>query len=98
MGPHGATGGYLLGERALPVSRRCQVGAGSENAVRRVLRELAGERGTFASAPRRLGGPGGDIDHFVQARSGVGYVIEAETRRPGDRRVVRAGRYGLCPS
>ena len=68
------------------------MGAGSGNAVRRVLSELAGERWNI-----RLGGwwPGGaEIDHLVWARSGVGYAIEAEKRRLDDRHLVR-GRHGM---
>jgi hypothetical protein len=49
MGPPAVTCGA---KKALLVSRRCQVGAGSENAVRRVLSELAGERSERSS--RRL--------------------------------------------
>jgi hypothetical protein len=33
----------------------------------------------------------GDIDQLVTARSGVGYVIGAETRPLGDLHLVRAG-------
>ena len=64
-GPYGATGGYLRGEKALLVSRRRQVGAGSENTVRRVLRELAGERWNIRLGARWPGG--GDIAHLVRA-------------------------------
>jgi hypothetical protein len=61
----------------------------SENAVCRVLRELSGERGTFASAVRRPAQA--TSTGLVQAPSGVGYVIGAERRRSDDRRLVRVG-------
>jgi hypothetical protein len=55
MGPYGATSGYLCGGKALLVSRRYEVGACSENGVRRVLTELAAERRDIRSP---VGGSG----------------------------------------
>jgi hypothetical protein len=77
MGPQWGHGRYLLSDKALLGSRRCHVGA--------MLREhrLPCAEGTGRRAlehsPLRLRAQRGKIDHLVQARSGVGYVIEAET-------------------
>jgi hypothetical protein len=38
-----------------------------------------------------LVGRRGDVDHLVQSQTGVGYVVEAETRQLGDRHLVCAG-------
>jgi hypothetical protein len=68
------------------VSRRHQAGAGSENGVCAPLRELAEERWNIPLAGWWLWR--GDIDHLVQARSGVGY---ARSRRFDEPHLVQAG-------
>jgi len=69
---------------------------GSENAVHRGLRKLAAERGTLVSG---LGGPVGRYRSPRRpARSVVGYVFEADTRRLDDRHLGRVSDAATCPS
>ena len=64
MGPQWGHGRLPVRRKALLGSRRCQVGAGSENTVRRVLSELAGERWNVRLGGWRPGvGRGGGLEH-----------------------------------
>ena len=94
IGTGGMFHGAIWGHRRLPVrrkallgSRRCQAGAGSENTVRRVLRRLAGERGTFASV---VDGP---VRRHRRSRAGAERCRLRDRGRDadGDRHVVGAG-------
>jgi len=94
MGP--PWGHQLLpaGGKALLVSRRRQVGAGPETAVRRVLRELAGERRSV-----RLGDwwPGGATSTYLAQARPRRLRDRVEMRRRDDRHPVRASN-AACPS
>jgi Nuclease-related domain len=69
----------LASRRALSLAARSRVGAESETRVRRALEQLAGEGWRVRHAVDWPGG--GDLDHVVQAPSGLAFVIETKTLR-----------------